>query len=67
MRSMQELFFGWAGWDGTLRLPNVFVTEKEHNFQTDENIELLHLKRKKKKTDLSELTQIFCSPLSKYF
>ena len=49
MRSMQELFFGWAGWDGTLRLPNVFVTEKEHNFQTDENIELLHLKRKKKK------------------
>ena len=48
MRSMQELFFGWAGWDGTLRLPNVFVTEKEHNFQTDENIELLHLKRKKK-------------------
>ena len=31
-------------------VPNVFifVTEKEHNSQTDENIALLHLKRKKK-------------------
>ena len=32
---------------------------KEHNFQTDENIALLYLKRKKK-TNFSELTQVFC-------
>ena len=40
----------WVGWDGTLCVPNVFifVTEKEHNFQTEKNIALLHLKRKKK-------------------
>ena len=59
MRSnkQQELFFWqWRGREGgldeTLRVPNdyvfIFATEKEHNFQTDENIALLHLKRKKK-------------------
>ena len=50
MRSMQKLFFGWAGCDGALFVRNVFIFEKEneHNFQTDENIALLQLKRKKK-------------------
>ena len=40
----------WAGWDGTLSVPNVFifVTEKEHDFRTDEDIMLLHPERKKK-------------------
>ena len=43
-----------------------FVTEKEHN---PYNIALLHLKSKKKKPNLpvSELTQVFCGLLSKYF
>ena len=47
---MQKLFFGWAGCDGALFVRNVFIFEKEneHNFQTDENIALLQLKRKKK-------------------
>ena len=73
MRSnkQQELFFWqWRGREGgldeTLRVPNdyvfIFATEKEHNFQTDENIALLHLKRKKK--NLSELTQVFCGLFS---
>ena len=45
------------GRDGTLCVPNVFnfITEKEHDFQTDENIALLYLERKKK-LNLSELT-----------
>ena len=38
MRSIQELFFSWVGWDGTL-----------YNFQTDKNIALLHYKGMKKK------------------
>ena len=33
----------------------IFITEKEHDFQTDENIALLHLERKTK-LNLSELT-----------
>ena len=47
-------------------VPNVFifVTGKEHNFQTNENITLLHLKKKKKKTNLSELTQVVCDLFS---
>ena len=66
MRRNKSYTFG-GGLDETLRAPNVFIfaTEKEHNFQTDENIALLHLKRKKK--NLSELTQVFCglfSPLA---
>ena len=40
-----------------------FVIGKEHNLQTDENIVLLHLKRKRK-PNLSELTQVFCGLLS---
>ena len=52
-------------------VPNVFifVTEKEHNSQTRENIALLHL-RERKKPNLSEIIQVFCgllSMLSKYF
>ena len=45
------------GRDGTLCVPNIFIsiTEKEHDFQTDENIALLHLERKTK-LNLSELT-----------
>ena len=69
MRRNKSYTFGGGrgGLDETLRAPNVFIfaTEKEHNFQTDENIALLHLKRKKK--NLSELTQVFCglfSPLA---
>ena len=45
------------------------MTEKEDNFQLDENIAFLHLKRNKK-PNLSELTQVFCgllSLMSKYF
>ena len=41
---------------------SIFVTEKDHNFQKNENIALL-------KPSLSELTQVFCrlfSFLSKY-
>ena len=52
MRRNKSYTFGGGrgGLDETLRAPNVFIfaTEKEHNFQTDENIALLHLKRKKK-------------------
>ena len=53
MRRDKSYTFGGGeggGLDETLRAPNVFIfaTEKEHNFQTDENIALLHLKRKKK-------------------
>ena len=48
---MQELLFGLAGSYGALCVPSVFisVTEKEHNFQTNENIALPHLKRKKER------------------
>ena len=62
---MQELFF-LAGW---VEMGH-FVTEKEHNRQKKKNIASLHLKRKEKKPNLSELTQVFCGPLSllsKYF
>ena len=47
----------WVGRDWTLCVPNVFIfiTEKEHDFQTDENIALLHLDRKTK-LNLSEFT-----------
>ena len=47
---MQELLFGWVGWDGTVCVPKVFifVAEKEHNYWKNENIALLYLKRKKK-------------------
>ena len=48
-------------------VPNVFifVIEKEHIFQKNENMALLHPKRKtKKKPNLSELTQVFCGLLS---
>ena len=52
MRRNKSYTFGGGrgGLDETLRAPNVFIfaTEKEHNFQTDENIALLYLKRKKK-------------------
>lgn len=48
MGSMQESFFGWTGYDWILYVPNVFVTEKEHDFKTDENIALLHLGNNKK-------------------
>ena len=52
MRRNKSYTFGGGegGLDETLRAPNVFIfaTEKEHNFQTDENIAFLHLKRKKK-------------------
>ena len=52
MRRNKSYTFGGGrgGLDETLRAPNVFIfaTEKEHNFQTDENIALLNLKRKKK-------------------
>ena len=73
MRSMQELFFSakrveMGNFVNIMFL--IFVTEKEHNFQTDENIALLQLKRNKK-PKLSELTQAFffylLSLLSKYF
>ena len=35
MRNMQELFFGWVGWDGTVWVLNVFifVTEKSITFK----------------------------------
>ena len=61
MRSMQELFFSakrveMGNFVNIMFL--IFVTEKEHNFQTDENIALLQLKRNKK-PKLSELTQAF--------
>lgn len=62
---MQELFF-LAGW---VEMEH-FVTEKEHNCQNNKNIASLHLKTKEKKPNLSELTQVFCGPLSllsKYF
>ena len=52
MSNMQELLFWLVGWNGTLCVPDVFifVTETENNFQTNKNIALLHLKRKKIKT-----------------
>ena len=39
--------------DGILCVPNVFifVTGKEHNIQTNKNIVLHHLKKKKKNLD----------------
>ena len=66
MRCPQELFFRLGGlrW-GTLQI--AFVTKKEHNFQTDENIALLNSKRKKKRLFFTELTQVFCGLLSNYF
>ena len=44
------MFLGLEGRDGTLCVPNVFffVSEKEHNFQKNENIALLQFKRKEK-------------------
>ena len=49
-------------------VPNAisFVTEKEQNFESDENIALPRPK-KKKKTNLSELTEVFCGLLSLLF
>ena len=68
----KSYFFGWASYNGALCVHNVFifVTEKEHYFQMDENIALLHLQRKKEKPNLSELAKVFCgllSLLSQYF
>ena len=69
---MQELFFSARRLEmrHVMNLMFNFVTEKEHNFQTDENIGLLHLNWERKKPNLSELTQVFFdlfSLLSKYF
>ena len=66
---MQEFFFFvWAALYGTCCEPNVliFETEKEHKFQTDENIIFLFLRRnnKKKEIDSSELTRVFWGLLS---
>ena len=41
-----------------------FVAEKEHNFSNNENIALFLLNRKEKNPTLSDLTQVFCGPLS---
>ena len=41
----------------------IFVTEKKQNFQKNDHIVLVYL-RKKKKPNLSELTQVFCGLLS---
>ena len=41
----------------------IFVTEKKHNFQKNDHIVLVYL-RKRKKPNLSELTQVFCGLLS---
>ena len=48
-----------------LCVPNVFifVTGKEHNIQTNKNIVLHHLKKKKKKPGL---TQVVCGLFSIY-
>ena len=48
LRHAFELFLA-VGWDETLRIPNVFifVTEKEHNFPTNENIAIRHLRERK--------------------
>ena len=58
MRCLQELFFRLGGlrW-GTLQI--AFVTEKEHNFQADENIALLNSKRKKKRLIFLNLHRYF--------
>ena len=41
---MQELVYNWVCCSRTLceRIVFMFVTEKEHNFQKNENIVLLH-------------------------
>ena len=49
MCSMQVLFrLGGLRWDTLCTLCFIFMTEKENNFQTDQNIALLHLKSKEK-------------------
>ena len=46
---MQVLFrLGGLRWDTLFTLCFIFMTEKENNFQTDQNIALLHLKSKEK-------------------
>ena len=65
--SMWELFFfSWVGWDGTPCVPIVliFAIERECNFQKNENTALLHLKKKMKKPNLPEFTQVLCGLLS---
>ena len=68
---MQELFFSARRLEmgHVMNLMFNFVTEKEHNFQTDENIALLHLNWERK--NLNYLSwQVFFdlfSLLSKYF
>ena len=68
---MQVLFrLGRLRWDTLCTLCFIFMTEKENNFQTDQNIALLHLKSKEKSLILSKLTQVFfvlLSLLSKHF
>ena len=68
---MQVLFrLGGLRWDTLCTLCFIFMTEKENNFQTDQNIALLHLKSKEKSLILSKLTQVFfvlLSLLSKHF
>ena len=58
MHSMEELFFqlGRSKWD-------TLCSWCFYNFQKNENITLLHFKRKRK-NNLSKLTQIFCGLLS---
>ena len=50
--SMHELFFlvGWVKMGHCVPNVFIFVIEKEHNFQKNENMALLHPKRKTKKT-----------------
>lgn len=56
MHSMQEVFFFLA---------QIEIHTLCH-FQMDKNFTVLHLKRRKK-NNLSEVTQVFCGLLSKYF
>ena len=68
---MQVLFrLGGLRWDTLFTLCFIFMTEKENNFQTDQNIALLHLKSKEKSLIYLKLTQVFfvlLSLLSKHF
>ena len=54
----------WKYWHGALYAPNIFisVTVKKHYFQTDKNIALGHLKRKKKLLGKSKMPRChtFC-------
>ena len=61
MCSMQELIFGWVGWGRPLCEPYVFifVTEKKHNFQKNENIVLLHVRERKKSLNNLNLHKFF--------